>query len=296
MKIKMKKKIVALCLFALIVGIATALPLAYITPRITDPWFNIDIPYANVIPHTRDANGAVVNVVANFSLTPAGISTKGADAKIEVFNFHVYSDKASIANIIYGVRRYGNVSDSKAPDGVNSAITGSGTGGVWFFADGSSYNLTNALGVDTKKIYSSGVFNFDGTGISHTAGWGSAVLSEADREESSQALADLKEASTLYVDITRIMTITYKHQTVFGSSLSATTMDNSKVLCHVELSKTSCGFASGHVPDFMQFPDDFDSSTQRWWWSAILPPSAVSATQATLRIDTARWNFPKVGT
>ena len=288
----MKKKIVALCLFALIVGIATALPIAYITPKIADPWFNIEIVYANAIPHTRDANGAVVNVVANFSLTPAGISTKGADAKIEVFNIHIYSDKASIANITYVVPQYGNVSDSNAPDGVNSAIRGN-HGEVWFFADGSSYNLTSALGVDAEKIYCSGLFNFDGTGISHTAGWGSAVLSEADGEESSQALADLKEASTLYVDITRIMTITYKHQTVFGSSLSATTIDNSKVLCHVELSKTSFGFASGAVPDFMQFPDDFDSRTQKWWWSPLLPPSAVSATQATLHIDMSRLNLSK---
>jgi hypothetical protein len=32
-KMKQKKSIMALCIFALAIGIATALPLAYITPR-----------------------------------------------------------------------------------------------------------------------------------------------------------------------------------------------------------------------------------------------------------------------
>ncbi|MCL2643319.1 MAG: hypothetical protein FWD52_07410 [Candidatus Bathyarchaeota archaeon] len=101
---KIEKKTIALCIFALAIGIATIVPLTYIAPKMSataqnNPWFNIDILYANTLPNTYNKDSITINAAVNFTITPDAINLKGADAKIEVFNFHIYSDQTSIINL-----------------------------------------------------------------------------------------------------------------------------------------------------------------------------------------------------
>jgi hypothetical protein len=65
-----------------------------------------------------------------------------------------------------------------------------------------------------------------------------AVLSLTKGERSAQALEDLRNAQTIYVDITRVMQITYKHpnSTNESSIITATpTTTIKEVLYHIQL-------------------------------------------------------------
>jgi hypothetical protein len=296
-KMKIEKRMMALCLCTLVIGLATVLPLAYFTPRAvssqtnravssqTNPWFNVDILYANVIPNpfsTLEGSGKLLCLVANFTFTPDAVSLNGADAKIEVFNFHVYSAKTSIANITFCLSLSGNVPDPNGPDGANTAIIEWGDG-FWTFADGTKYNIKDIIGyAEGSGTAGLAYFEADSTAnleenhltknpviqAGYLVGHGDAFLSEAKGEKSAQALTNLKNAQTLYADVTRAMTITYHHQANTSSttsSITTTLSNNSEVLGHIELAKTDFGFASGPVPDFM-LNDTY---------TLVLPPNTI---------------------
>ncbi|MCL1976642.1 MAG: hypothetical protein FWG55_00805 [Candidatus Bathyarchaeota archaeon] len=267
----MEKKIIAISILALSIGIVTVLPIAVFTPRTVaaqiNPWFDVDMLYANVIPNPFGGSGDLVNVFANFTFTPDAVDLRGADAKIEVFNFHVYSDKTSIANITYCLSLSGNVPDPNSPYGATTAIMEWGDG-FWTFADGTKYNVKDIIGY-AEGSGASGlaycgidpIANLEENHLAknpiiqagHLVGHGNALLSEVQGEKFAQALANLRNAPTLYIDVTRVMTVTYHHQVDADSTTSSitTTLANSEVLGHIELAKTDFGFASGSVPDFM---------------------------------------------
>jgi len=282
---KIEKRMIALCICTLAIGLATVLPLAYFTPRTasaqTNPWFDADILYANVIPNQFDVSGDVVNVVVNFTFTPDAVNLKGADAKIEVFNFHIYTDKTSIANTTYCLALSGNLFDPKSPGGFRPAIQGCGPD-LFNFADGTRLNITEVFGDTegiTSAVYSSSIAgldtNYEGNPYfqeDYLEGRVSAFLSEENGEKSAQALTNLRNAQTLYVEVTRVMTITYHHQTNIDSSTSSITtiLATSDVLSRIELTKTDFGFVSGSVPDFM---------LNNAMYTYTLPPSTPTSLQ-----------------
>jgi hypothetical protein len=279
---KIEKRIIALCICALAIGIATTLPLTYLTPRTAaaqnNPWFNVDILYANVIPNPFGGSGIVPTVVANFTFTPNALNLNGADAKIEVFNFHIYSDKASVANITYCLTLSGNIPDPNRPDGANTAIITWGDG-FWEFADGTKYNVKDVIGstdgsggiafmyyeLDADNLEENHLAKNPMIQAGYFVGSGCAVLSTGDGEK-------LEHTSTLYVDVTRVMTVTYNHQTNADSTTSSTTttLATSEVLSHTVLSKTDFGFASGPVPDFM---------LNNIMFAHVLPPDTTTVLQ-----------------
>jgi hypothetical protein len=100
-KMKIEKKIVALCMCALVIGIATALPLTYFTPRIvsaqnSDPMFDIRPEfvyfYANVVDDVYQcAIGVGFTPLIDFdTFNPHTV------AKIEYYEFVYYTDNQEL--------------------------------------------------------------------------------------------------------------------------------------------------------------------------------------------------------
>jgi hypothetical protein len=271
---KTEKRIIALCLCSLVIGMAITLPLTYVTPKAvgaqTNSWFDTDIVYANVIPSplgALDGSEDLINIVPHFALTPDALNLKGADAKVEVFNFHVYSDQTSIVNITAWLARTGRILEAPAIGEVaNDYVT---------FADGTKYDFKDAVG-KTAVITCAGVlserYGEDGLGFNSCTG---VILAEGGEKELAQALVNLRTAQTLYIDVTRVMTITYQHQAnadLTTSSITTTLANNSEVMAHTELAKTDFGFATGPVPDFM-LNDPYEH------WTYIVPPGTITTLQ-----------------
>jgi hypothetical protein len=294
---KVEKKMIALSIVALVIGIATMLPIVYIsykagatTPSISDVGM---VLYAHAAPDVHingneRINKEWIDILVNFTLNPktAMANLKNVDAQIEVYNFHVYSDQTSIANITYCIsvhtyvpgpieKRWGYTSPfpTTGTGGYASAVPSSGNG-FWGFSDGSKFDISEVIGytegngqagfgVGSIGWTEEGGYSYNATKCSgtllrgHYIGGLSAWLTE-NEERSAQAKKDLENAQTLYIDVTRIMTVTYKHQdtsadsTNPASSSIKTTMDSNKVIGHIELAKTDWGFASGPIPDYMQ--------------------------------------------
>jgi hypothetical protein len=294
---KVEKKIIALSIVALVIGIVTILPLAYIpykagdttTTPVTDVGM---ILYAHTVPdpktiNTVAGNGEIIDIIARFTLTPNAANIK-ADAQIDVYNFHIYSDKTSIANITYCIAIDKNLPDSNSKSGFIPAIRGSGDG-FWEFNDGTKFDIKDVIGYTEGNGQSGARTNSvrwtEENGYSYSpegdtimqrgyfTGSFSAFLYEAKDERSAQAVNNLQNAQTLYIDVTRIMTVTYQHQPNSSDSTTPTassitlTSTNKKVICSLELAKTDWGFASGPVPNFMQEDTNYRHR---------LPPSAFS--------------------
>ena len=73
------------------------------------PVVQCHVPYAYVNLDQSGSNGTAswdgveLMELANVTLTPAGIALKGADAKIEYYQFQISSDQGPIVNITYSV-------------------------------------------------------------------------------------------------------------------------------------------------------------------------------------------------
>jgi hypothetical protein len=95
-----EKKLVAWSILAIVIGVATFVPLEYMMTgqaeakaQTITPWFNVSIPYADVNLYDSGGNdtmtwdGAMFQAIANFTLTPDAINLKNADAFSEGNSF-----------------------------------------------------------------------------------------------------------------------------------------------------------------------------------------------------------------
>ncbi|MCL2643703.1 MAG: hypothetical protein FWD52_09430, partial [Candidatus Bathyarchaeota archaeon] len=231
---KIEKKVIALSIVALAIGMATILPLAYIpykaSATIPTPLSDIDsILYALTTPTTQDGNiGEQLYIIANIKTTTEISKLKGADAQIEVYNFHVYSDKASIANMTYCVTIYTHqIPDQNSKGGYAPAITGEG-GGFWIFQDGTKFDVNEVIGyadgngqsgfsvggkvkwsAEHGYYYDENPEPFPYMEQDHYKGSLWTVLSAAKDEKYAQTINNIENAQTLYIDVTRIMFVTY---------------------------------------------------------------------------------------
>jgi hypothetical protein len=263
-----EKKLVAWSVLAIIIGVAAIVPLEYMMSghaeakaQTITPWFNVSIPYAYVNLYDSGGNdtmtwdGAMFQAVANFTLTPDAINLKNADAQIEFYQFRLYSDNAAIVNITYSVavcRQEINVTG--IPGGVYMAITGSG-GNKFTFADGTTYDgnaivgdsicgggtvLANLLGnLELQKnivtIVGSYIANYNG-------------------DNAVQALPELRNAQTLYIDVSKICSVSFQGNST-STTATTTTLASNEILCHIELTKTENGFVYGtYIEGTIPFP------------------------------------------
>ena len=289
---KIEKKTVFLCIVALAIGIATIIPLTYLAPKMSTPtsvgpWSNVDILYANTIPNIYNQNEVIINISTNFTITPNASNLKGADATIEVYKFHIYSDQTSIVNLTRSIVLSGNVPDPNAPNGVNTAIIGTEKNYTYLFADGTTYNYSSLIG-DAKDCGDSWLGYHVGDPLTDLeknpyVQTGYIIsdlltsLSVFDGEKYAQALVNLENAQTLYIDVTRILSVTYKHQINPSSTVASTTttLTSKDVLCHIELIKNDNGFLYGDTPEFIHGQ----------WYSQIAPTSTSVTIQPIVPVE-----------
>jgi hypothetical protein len=256
---KNPKRMLLYSILAITIGIATILPLSYLTlsaGATTQPFFTPYIAGATTIPDVTTIDPTALNEVGIdvqvcYHITPNGADLKDVDAKIEIYNIHVYSEKSSIVNMTQLVAVYGNVPDSNSPNGITTAITSTSgyahydTPEGWAnhkdtitFADGTVYDVTNLLGYTESRWFLDGDVEYY-TSKDHLCTSVAAVLSLTKGEKTAQSLNDLRSAETIYVDVTRIMQITYKHPSSTNplSVITATPITSNKVLCHIQLPK-----------------------------------------------------------
>jgi hypothetical protein len=198
-------------------------------------------------------------------LTPAGTDLKGADAKIEYYQFAISSDQGPVANISYSVAL--SIVKFPAGDNINNipgvpgggyaAINGAGQN-QFFFANGASYN-----GIPNYNGYCGGSGSFSqvvGDNLPSTItnqtsikGVFGAYIMNYNGDNSNQVVTGLRNAKTLCIDVSRICTVSY------DGNVTINMPSSTQILQHIELTKTNTGFVygtytNGEVPFPMDTP------------------------------------------
>jgi hypothetical protein len=278
---KLKKRIIALCICALAIGIAIALPLTYFTPLTsanaqTAPFFNPSIDSLTVyfpkpgnmlidVIETPDGitaktgYGATFGATMRYTIPHATTDFKNADAKIDLYKFHFYSDQVSLVTTTQAIAVAGKVHTTSA-SGDTFAITGSNAyENTFTFADGTVYDFAKIVGsVEDSVVYclyldsNDPYYPQDGQ---ITIAGGARII-ETGGEKAAQILSNIENAQTIYVDITRILSVTYKHSNNPSkpSIVTTTLADDNELLYHIELSKTDVRRFS--YEPFVMMPQD----------------------------------------
>jgi hypothetical protein len=270
-----EKKLILCGILAITIGIATIVPLEYMmaaeqqvnAETAFTPWFNVNVPYVYVnldqsgANNTASWNGVNINGIANFTLTPAGMALKGAEAKIEYYQFQISSDQGPIVNISYSVAlSIEEIGDHPGlPGNVYMAINGGG-GNKFFFANGFTYNgIPNYDGycAGGSCFYETVGNNLPSTIVNETFVTGilSSGISNYNGNNQNQAITELRNAKTLYIDVSRICSVSY------NGNVTVNMPSSNQVLQHIVLTKEGNGFVygtytQGTVPFQMETPSN----------------------------------------
>ncbi|MGA2384941.1 MAG: hypothetical protein ABSG33_00225 [Candidatus Bathyarchaeia archaeon] len=282
-----EKKLILCGILAIAIGIATIVPLEYMMAAENQvnaqttftPWFNVSVPYAYVNLDQSGGNStmtwdaASIEAIANFSLTPDAIALKNADARIEFYQFQVSSDQGPIVNITYSVAvSIEKLNVTGVPGGVYMAITGSG-GNSFTFADGTTYKgpSTGNCGGDVvlANIPGEPMQNFTNAVVS-------TFVASYNGNSASQ-LTELRNAKTLYIDLSRICSVSFEGNAITGTT---TTVSSDKVLQHIVLTKEGNGFVYGtYTAGTVPFPIETPSNPTG---SSSLNPNILEPYNSTL--------------
>ncbi len=275
---KTEKKLILVSILAVSIGIATIAPLAFFmstaraqaTPN--KPWFNINVPYVYVNPY-KNGDSALIQGIGNFTFTPEGLTLNGAEAKIEYYQFHIYSDQGSILNVSYSMAISKiDYNVTGLPGGIYSAITGSGAN-TFSFANGMIYNGINGYNGDcfgggvfytipngqtfTNQVFSDYIHIGETSTVLPFPNSNGTVFTDQYSEKgnnAAQIIGQLRSAQELYIDVSRICTV------IYDGNVTINTPANPIVIQHITLSKTPTNgfvygtYKEGTVPFPMETP------------------------------------------
>jgi len=243
-----EKKVILCSILAIAIGIATVIPMEYLMAAqaqenaqqantglpTVEPLFNVNVTYAYCNPNkisqtdTMTLNGADIEAIVNFTLNPTAIMPN-EDAQIEYYQFAVSSDQGPIVNMTYYV----------AEDPNNNTVVVIGPGIVAL-----SYGLTSG----PVPSNSQGV-NYNPLNSGFTTGLVSDYIFGTDANNLPQAVTDLRNAQTLYIDVSKISTVTLD-----GNS-TVTTPASNQILQHIVLTKEGNEFVYGnYTPGTVPYP------------------------------------------
>ncbi len=287
-----EKKVILCAVLAIAIGIATVIPMEYMMAAqtkgnadlanaqvVSTPWFNVNVTYAYVNLDQSGSNGTAswdgveLNGLANVTLTPAGMALKGADAKIEYYQFQISSDQGPIANVTYSVcstieeiGSHGSINNIPGiPGGGYMAITGYGPGTSYTFANGVTYN-----GIPNYNGYSGGsggftVFVYNTTSTpggptnqTSTQGFISSYIASYNGNQ-NQAVTELRNAKTLSIDVTRIGSVSY------NGNVTVNMGPSNQVLQHIVLTKDGNAFIYGTCNPTFPVPIESPSNPTGAW-------------------------------
>jgi hypothetical protein len=251
----MNKKNVVFIILAVAIGIAPLLSLQHFTNVPTNsasavvPLTAVGTSYAYIDLNVKGGNntmswgGAFIQVVANFTLTSDAINLQDADARIEFYNFHVYSEQGSIVNMSYSLAVTRSTVYVPGEPLIDVGITGSGNN-CFYFADGTMYDGNAVLG-DTKCGGSTCISD-----ASPMAMRGYALttlgcfIADYDGEKALQIISNIRNAQTIYIEVSKVCSVTYRDS---SQQKSSTTLDlvSNEVLGYIELTRIDSGFICG---------------------------------------------------
>jgi hypothetical protein len=299
-----EKKLILCGILAIAIGIATIVPLEYMmaaeqqvkAETTFTPWFNVNVPYVYVnldqsgANNTVSWNGVNINGLANFTLTPAGMALQGADAKIEYYQFQISSDQGPIANISYSVSStiedlgfHGSINNIPGiPGGGYMAITGLGDN-HFTFANGVTYNgipnydgYCGGSGGLAILVGNSSSLPEGATNQTSTTGIFGSYLENYNGANSNQVITELRNAKTLYIDVTRICSVSYNGNVTVNMPI------NNQVLLHIVLTKTSNGFVYGtYTQGEAPFPMETPSNPTGAWQTTSPPMTTIIPNNST---------------
>jgi hypothetical protein len=250
---KLEKKLILCSILAIAIGIATIVPMEYLMTADAQtavanadaqvaaavnaqatieakPWNTVNVPYAYCNPDYSGGNstasiyGASIQVLANFSFTPDTVKN---EARIEYFQFQVYSDQGPIVNMTYYIVH----SKSDPLNGLQDVVTGISGNGAINFQGGLTYDgVPSNGGQGINDLYWDSNF---------TTGFVSDHIVGTSPDNVPQAVIDLRNAQTLYIDVRRQCTVT------FNGNITVAMPDSNEVLQHIVLTKTGSEFAYG---------------------------------------------------
>lgn len=255
-----EKKLMLFSILAFTIGIATIIPLGYLVSEQAQtaqnqPWFNVDVSYAYCNPNenggnsTTVFNGAIIQAIANFTLTPDAL--KDADARIEYYQFQVSSDQGSIVNMTYAIAETKEeVNVPGVPGGVLLYITGVGAG-TFTFVNGFTYN-----GAKTNSGDDAGsAVLYDIPGVMNQTSAMEAVsdyIYGTNGNDTPKAVTALRNAQTLYIDVIREYSVTFRGN---ATEATAAVIPSNQALQHLVLTKTGNVFTYGnYIEGILPFP------------------------------------------
>ena len=263
-----EKKLILCSILAISIGIATIIPLQYLmtaeaqtnadtiaeaqdaiaeAQAITEatkvePWYNVDVTYAYCNPNEAGANdtatwsGVSIKIVANFTLIPEAL--KNAEAQVEYYKFAVSSEQGPITDLYYYIAQ---TNDSS----FITFISGWGTVG---FANGLTYNGPHCSGGQGGQYHDHFVGNYN-----YTMGF---LSSNYNEEEAAQIVTQIRNAQTLYIDVSKASTVKVT------DNFTVTEPASDEVIQHIELTKVSDGFLfGGYKQGTMPLPVEMPHST-----------------------------------
>jgi hypothetical protein len=241
-----EKKLILCAILAITIGIATIVPLEYMMgaeaqenaqqtntelPKVEPLFSDVNITYAYCNPNKISANdtmtlyGTMIEVVANFTLNADAL--ENADAQVEYYKFAVSSDQGLIINMGYYIILEYNP----------YIVTGiGGPKGTINFANGLTFNGPSSDGEDINYGCGGQGINYDVWNSSYTMGFISTYVFGSDSNNLPQAATELRNAQTLYIDVSKICTVTVK------GNVTVTTPASHEVLQHIELTNLGSGF------------------------------------------------------
>jgi hypothetical protein len=263
---QIEKKLILCSILAISIGIATIIPLQYLMNAQTasalpnvEPWFNAVIDYAECNPYivgngTTTWDGATIHAVANFTLT-ANAMESDVDTQVEYYKFAVSTEAGPICNMGY------YIAESKFTDtDVAAANYATKTGNYSALPRGTTLcanntiTFKNGLSCSPPEIGDGQPISWTGQCMSwtgdyppnNTYGVAGMYISASDGEDSvypvsPQIAAQLRDAQTLSIDVSKVCAVTVKGNVV------VTTPAEPTILQHIELTKTDNGFVYGTI-------------------------------------------------
>jgi hypothetical protein len=263
-----EKKLILCAILAITIGIAAIVPMEYLVTAqaqaeaeiaqaqeeakavdyvqaSVQPMFSdINVTYAYCNPNktslndTITLNGASIEAVVNFTLAPDAL--KNADAQIEYYKFAVSSDQGPLFNMGYYIVLEANSYVTTGMGGPEGIVT---------LENGLTFNGPNATGSQDIDFGCGGqCINYGEFPRDFTMGYVSHYLFGDDANNLPQAASELRSATKLNIDITKICTVT-----VTGN-ITITTPASNQILQHIELSNTGSGFVYGAYNQTIPFP------------------------------------------
>jgi|LSQX01.2.fsa_nt_gb hypothetical protein len=261
---QIEKKLILCSILAISIGIAAIIPLQYLMnaeaalalPNV-EPWFDVDIGYAECNPYivgngTATWDGATIQTVTNFTLTTNAMESD-VDTQVEYYKFAVSSEQGPICDMGYYIaeRRFTDANVAAADYAMKSGNYSALPRGTTLYAN-NTITFENGLSYNPPAINDGQSISWTGQAISwtgdnpvnNTYGVAGMRISAYNGEDSvypvsPQIVAQLRDAQTLSIDVSKVCTVTAKGNVV------VTTPADPTILQHIELTKVDNGFVYG---------------------------------------------------